>query len=232
MPGTHAESHITGRSNWLRAAVMGANDGIVSTAALVVGVAAASATRDPVVVAAAAGLLAGAASMAVGEYVSVAAAKDAQQADLGREAEELANDPEAELAELAGIYQARGVSPVTALAVATELTAADALGAHARDELGITDALAARPLQAGLASAAAFSVGGAVPLLAVLFAPTGSIVPVVVAATTVALLVLGILSANAGRAHRGRAVLRILIGGTAAMLVTFGGGALLGNGPI
>jgi vacuolar iron transporter family protein len=231
VPGSHPESHITDRSNWLRAAVMGANDGIVSTAALVVGVAAASTTRDPVIVAAAAGLLAGAASMAVGEYVSVAAARDAQQADLRAEADELATDPEGELAELAGIYRARGVSPETALAVATELTAADALDAHARDELGITDALAARPLQAGLASAIAFAVGGAVPLLAVLFASTGAILPVVVASTTGALLVLGLLSAGAGRAHRGRAVLRILLGGSAAMLVTFGGGALLGNGP-
>jgi vacuolar iron transporter family protein len=232
VPATHPEHHATARSNWLRAAVMGANDGIVSTAALVVGVAAASATRDPVVVAAVAGLIAGAASMAVGEYVSVASAKDAQQADLLREAAELATDPEGELLELAGIYEERGVSPATARAVASELMAADALGAHAQDELGITEALSARPLEAGLASAASFSVGGAVPLLAVLFAPAGSVVLAVVAATTAALLLLGLLSAAAGRAHPGRAVARILLGGCAAMLVTFGGGALLGNGPL
>jgi vacuolar iron transporter family protein len=229
---SHPEAHVTGRSNWLRAAVMGANDGIVSTAALVVGVAAASATREPVVIAAVSGLLAGAASMAVGEYVSVASARDAQQADVAREAVELATDPEGELAELAGIYEARGVSRATALAVATELTAADALGAHARDELGITESLSARPLEAGLASAAAFSAGGVVPLLAVLFAPTGAVLATVVVATTLALLVLGVLSAAAGRARPTRAVARILIGGAAAMLITFGGGALLGSGPL
>jgi vacuolar iron transporter family protein len=227
---THREQHATGRSNWLRAAVMGANDGIVSTAALVVGVAAASTTRDPVVVAAVAGLIAGAASMAVGEYVSVAAAKDAQEADLVKEADELASDPEGELHELAGIYEARGVSPTTALAVARELSAADALGAHARDELGITEALSARPLEAGGASAAAFSIGGAVPLIAVLFAPEGSVLVTVGVATTIALLILGVLSALAGGARRGRAVGRILIGGILAMLVTFGGGALFGGG--
>jgi vacuolar iron transporter family protein len=227
---THREQHATGRSNWLRAAVMGANDGIVSTAALVVGVAAASTTRDPVVVAAVAGLVAGAASMAVGEYVSVAAAKDAQEADLRKEEGELAADPEGELHELAGIYEARGVSPATALTVARELSAADALAAHARDELGITDALSARPLEAGIASAAAFSIGGAVPLIAVLFAAEGSVLVTVGVATTIALLILGVLSALAGGAHRGRAVGRILIGGILAMLVTFGGGALFGGG--
>jgi vacuolar iron transporter family protein len=228
----HPEVHATGRSNWLRAAVMGANDGIVSTAALVVGVAAASSTRDPVIIAAVSGLLAGAASMAVGEYVSVASARDAQQADLLREAQELADDPEGELAELAHIYEARGVTPATALAVATELTAADALAAHAQDELGITEALSARPLEAGLASAGAFSVGGIVPVLAVLFAPEGTVMQAVVVATTLALLLLGALSAAAGKARRGRATTRILVGGVAAMLVTFGGGALLGTGPL
>jgi vacuolar iron transporter family protein len=228
--GTHREQHVTARSNWLRAAVMGANDGIVSTAALVVGVAAASTTRDPVVVAAVAGLIAGAASMAVGEYVSVAAARDAQEADLRREQRELEADPEGELLELAGFYEARGVSRETALAVATELSQVDALGAHAQEELGITEALSARPTEAGVASAAAFSVGGAVPLLAVLFAREGSVLVTVGVATTIALLVLGVLSAVAGGAHRGRAVVRILIGGLLAMLVTFGGGALFGGG--
>lgn len=230
MSAKHAEQHVTARSNWLRAAVMGANDGIVSTAALVVGVAAASTTRDPVVVAAVAGLIAGAASMAVGEYVSVAAAKDAQEADLRREQRELEADPEGELLELAGFYEARGVSTETAMAVARELSEVDALGAHAQEELGITEALSARPLEAGVASAAAFSVGGAVPLLAVLFAGEGSILVTVGIATTIALLVLGILSAAAGGAHRGRAVGRILIGGLMAMLVTFGGGVLFGGG--
>jgi vacuolar iron transporter family protein len=232
VPEIAPENHAAARSNWLRAAVLGANDGIVSTAALVVGVAAATTTRDPVVIAAAAGVLAGGASMAVGEYVSVAAAKDAQEADVRREAEEHATDPAGELTELARIYEERGVSPATARAVAAELTAADALGAHARDELGITETLSARPLQAGLASAASFGVGGAIPLLTVLFAPDGAIVVSVVAATVLALLLLGLLSATAGGAHRGRAVARILFGGTAAMLVTFGGGALLGNGPL
>lgn len=232
MSVTHHESHATERSNWLRAAVLGANDGIVSTAALVVGVAAASTTRDPVVVAAVAGVLAGAASMAVGEYVSVASARDAQEADLHRERRELRTDPEGELAELAGIYEARGVTPATALAVASELMEADALAAHAQDELGITDALAARPFQAGTASAAAFAAGGAIPLTAVLVAPADAIVLAVAAATTVALLLLGILSAAAGRARRGRAIVRILLGGLAAMLVTFGGGELLGTGPL
>lgn len=228
----HHESHATERSSWLRAAVLGANDGIVSTAALVVGVAAATTTRDPVVVAAVAGVLAGAASMAVGEYVSVASAKDAQESDLRRERRELRTDPEGELAELAGIYEARGVTPATALAVATELMEADALAAHAHDELGITDALSARPLQAAAASAAAFAAGGTIPLVAVLLAPVGAIVLAVAAATTLALLLLGLLSAAAGRARRGRAIVRILLGGLAAMLVTFGGGELLGTGPL
>ncbi|MEX1164035.1 MAG: VIT family protein [Nitriliruptor sp.] len=224
----HAEQHLSSRSNWLRAAVMGANDGIVSTAALVVGVTAASSTRDPVVVAAIAGLIAGAASMAVGEYVSVAAAKDAQQADLQLEMRELEQDPGGELRELAAIYEARGVTPETALAVARELHEVDALAAHAQDELGITDALSARPLEAGIASAASFAVGGSVPLLAVLFAPFGSILYSVGIATTIALLILGVLSAMAGGAQRSRAVGRILIGGVLAMLVTFGGSALFG----
>ncbi|MEX1178577.1 MAG: VIT1/CCC1 transporter family protein [Nitriliruptor sp.] len=228
-PTKHAEHHASGRSNWLRAAVMGANDGIVSTAALIVGVAAASTTRDPIVVAAIAGVIAGAASMAVGEYVSVAAAKDAQDADLRLERRELAEDAEGELRELAAIYEARGVTPVTAMAVARELHAADALAAHAQDELGITEALSARPSEAALASAASFAAGGSVPLVAVLLAPFGSILFAVGAATTVALLVLGILSAVAGGAHRGRAVGRILVGGLLAMLVTFAGGALLGT---
>lgn len=224
----HAEQHLSSRSNWLRAAVMGANDGIVSTAALVVGVAAASSTRDPVVVAAIAGLIAGAASMAVGEYVSVAAAKDAQEADLKLEMRELEQDPEGELRELAAIYEARGVTPATAMAVARELHEVDALAAHAQDELGITDTLSARPLEAGVASAASFAVGGSVPLVAVLFAPFGSILYSVGIATTIALLILGVLSAMAGGAQRSRAVGRILIGGVLAMLVTFGGSALFG----
>ena len=231
MSSAHAEHHVSGRSNWLRAAVLGANDGIVSTAALVVGVAAASATREPVVIAAFAGLVAGAASMAVGEYVSVAAAKDAQETDLRMERHELRVNPEAELEELASIYEARGVSPETAMAVARELTEVDALAAHMQDELGITESLAAKPLEAGMASAAAFAVGGAVPLLAVLLAPTGAILGAVAVATTIALLILGVLSATAGGAHRGRAIGRILIGGVLAMVVTFGVGALFGTGP-
>ncbi len=226
----HPEQHATERSNWLRAAVLGANDGIVSTSALVVGVAAATTTRDPVVVAVVAGLLAGASSMAVGEYVSVAAARDAQEADLGRERVELRDDPAGELAELADIYEARGVSAATALAVARELTTADALGAHARDELGITEQLSARPLQAGAASAAAFSVGGAVPLVAVLTAPLSALMPSVIGATVAALLLLAVLSSAAGGARPSRAISRIVTGGALAMTVTLLGGELLGTG--
>src|SRR5688572_18161229 len=168
MARPHLERHIVDRIGWLRAAVLGANDGIVSTASLIVGVAAASATRGDILVAAVAGLVAGAMSMAAGEYVSVSSQSDAEQADLARERSELANDPEFELAELTAIYVARGVAPDLARQVAQQLTAKDALGAHARDELGISEAMTARPIQAAAASAVSFAGGAAIPLLVVL----------------------------------------------------------------
>ncbi|MCA9905863.1 MAG: VIT family protein, partial [Anaerolineae bacterium] len=176
MGRTHREDHRTERIGWLRAAVLGANDGIVSTASLVVGVAAASAMRSEVLVAGIAGLVAGAMSMAAGEYVSVSSQADTEQADLARERKELATDPDFELEELTQIYVKRGLDPTLAKEVATQLMAHDALGAHARDELGITENLAARPVQAALASAASFAVGAALPLLVVLIVPESSLV--------------------------------------------------------
>ena len=218
----------TAWSNRLRAAVMGANDGIVSTAALTVGIAAAATTRDPVVLTAVAGLIAGGSSMAVGEYVSVSSARDAQHADLARERRAHERAPESELEELVGLFEARGVSSATARAVATELTEADALEAHAREELGITEELAARPIEAAATSAASFATGGAVPVLAVLFAPIGAMVPTIAVATLLALVVLGLVSAAAAGADRRRAVIRILVGATLAMIVTLAGSHLLG----
>jgi vacuolar iron transporter family protein len=175
----HRERHRSERIGWLRAAVLGANDGIVSTASLVVGVAAADATRQDVLVAAIAGLVAGALSMAAGEYVSVSSQADTEQADLRRERHELATDPQAEEDELTGIYVKRGLEPELARTVARQLAAQGALAAHARDELGLTEALAARPLQAALASAATFAVGAGVPILTILLAPTTTFVPLV-----------------------------------------------------
>src|SRR5690606_8704181 len=171
MPRTHREEHRTERIGWLRAAVLGANDGIVSTASLVVGVAAASTGRTEVLIAGVAGLVAGAMSMAAGEYVSVSSQEDTEKADLARERDELGTQPEAELAELTGIYVQRGLDEELARQVAAQLTAKDALGAHARDELGISEVMTARPVQAALASAATFAVGAALPMLVVLLAP-------------------------------------------------------------
>lgn len=218
----------TAWSNRLRAAVMGANDGIVSTAALTVGVAAAATSRDPVLLAATAGLIAGASSMGVGEYVAVSAARDAQKADLERERLAHEDSPDEELAELAQLFEARGASPETARTVARELTEADALGAHAREELGITEELAARPWEAAFASAASFVVGGGIPVVAVVFAPIGAMVPTIAAGTLLALVVLAVLSATVGGADRRRALLRIVIGASLAMAVTTLGSHLLG----
>ena len=197
----HPEAHLVSRIGWLRAAVLGANDGIVSTASLIVGVAAAAAARGDIVVAGDRRLVAGAMSMAAGEYVSVSSQSDTEQADLARERQELADDIDAEHDELAGIYMERGLDGDLARQVAEQLMAKDALGAHARDELGISEITTARPIQAALTSAATFSAGAAMPLLAALVAPTGWIVPVVSVASLLFLALLGAIGARAGGAN-------------------------------
>ncbi len=226
--GRHLERHRTGRIGWLRAAVLGANDGIVSTASLVLGVAAAAGTRGEVLTAGVAGLVAGAMSMAAGEYVSVSSQRDTEQADLERERRELASDPLAERAELAKIYVDRGLDPGTAKRVAEQLMAHDALSAHARDELGVTDELAARPIQAALASAASFAAGAAMPLLAVSVAPEPRLIPIVGGASLVFLGVLGALAAAAGGAGVAASVTRVVFWGALAMAITAGAGRLFG----
>jgi vacuolar iron transporter family protein len=223
-----AEHHRSERIGWLRAAVLGANDGIVSTASLVVGVAAAGTPRSQVFVAGIAGLVAGAMSMAAGEYVSVSSQADTEEADLARERHELATQRATERAELAGIYVARGVEPALAQRVADQLMAHDALGAHARDELGIYDLQRARPVQAALASAATFSAGAALPLLIMLLAPVGLLAPAVTAASLVFLAILGWLAARAGGARGGVGALRVTFWGALAMALTYGVGALFG----
>ena len=217
---THVERHYTERIGWLRAAVLGANDGIVSTAALVVGVAAAASGRRAVLVAGLAGLVAGAMSMAAGEYISVSSQADTEKADLARERRELAESPDSELRELQGIYVARGLDPELALRVAEQLSAHDVLTAHARDELGITEAQAARPTQAALASAATFSVGAALPLAVTALAPVRLIIPVVAASCLVCLAALGALAAHAGGASRGRGALRVTFWSALALALT------------
>ncbi|MCU0989752.1 MAG: VIT family protein [Xanthomonadales bacterium] len=212
--------HRIHHTGWLRAAVMGANDGIVSTASLVVGVAAAHADRPAVLVAGVAGLVAGAMSMAAGEYVSVSSQADTENADLEREKAELAEDVEFETRELTRIYQRRGLDQDLAHQVAVQLMEHDALGAHARDELGITDTRKPRPLQAGLASAGTFAIGALLPLLAVAFAPAGRIASSVTAASLLALTGLGILSARAGGARIRVATARIVFWGALAMALT------------
>jgi VIT1/CCC1 family predicted Fe2+/Mn2+ transporter len=221
-----AETHLVNRTGWLRAAVLGANDGIVSTASLIVGVAAASTEVRPVLVAGVAGLVAGAMSMAAGEYVSVSSQSDTETADLARERRELAADPSGELQELAEIYEARGVPPDLALEVARALTERDALAAHARDELGITDVLAARPIQAALTSGAAFSIGAIIPLLTVFIAPANSVGISVSAAALLALALLGYLGALTGGAPPLRAVTRVVFWGAIALAATAGIGLL------
>jgi len=216
----HSERHYTQRIGWLRAAVLGANDGIVSTAALVVGVAAAESGRGPVLVAGLAGLVAGAMSMAAGEYVSVSSQSDTEKADLVRERRELADDPQRELQELQGIYVARGLDPALALQVAEQLTAHDVLEAHARDELGITEAQAARPTQAALASAATFSVGAALPLGVAALAPVRLVIPIVSASSLLCLAVLGALAAHAGGASSMRGAVRVTFWSALALALT------------
>lgn len=228
LPSAHAEVHLVHRIGWLRAAVLGANDGIVSTASLIVGVAAASPDPQAILIAGSAGLVAGAMSMAAGEYISVSSQSDTEAADLARENRELTDNPENELRELAGIYQARGLSPELALAVARELTARDALGAHAREELGITETLTARPVQAAVTSALTFAAGAALPLASVLVAPSGFVVPAVSAAALVALALLGFIGARIGGANPWRGMARVILWGALAMAVTAGIGALFG----
>jgi vacuolar iron transporter family protein len=226
---THRERHRSERIGWLRAAVLGANDGIVSTASLVVGVAAANATRQDVLVAGVAGLVAGALSMAAGEYVSVSSQADTERADLERERHELETDPEAEREELARIYMKRGLEPELAQMVARHLSAAGALAAHARDELGLTEALAARPMQAALASAGTFALGAGVPVLTVLIAPTNMFAIGVSAVSLVCLLLLGGMAARIGGAPMGVGAARVTIWGALAMLGTAGVGRLFGT---
>lgn len=224
----HTETHLVTRIGWLRAAVLGANDGILSTASLIVGVAAGAESAQAVLLAGTAGLVAGAMSMAAGEYVSVSSQADTEAADIHREKAELDAHPDAELAELAGIYRARGLSPDLALSVARELTAHDALGAHTRDELGITDVVAARPVQTALTSAAAFSSGAALPLAAALLAPHGGEGPAVFGTALAALALLGYVGARTGGARPARAMLRVVFWGALAMAVTAGIGRLVG----
>ena len=229
MPRTHREEHRTERIGWLRAAVLGANDGIVSTASLVVGVAAASTGRTEVLIAGVAGLVAGAMSMAAGEYVSVSSQEDTEKADLARERAELATEPEDELDELTGIYVQRGLDATLARQVAEQLTAKDALGTHARDELGISEITTARPVQAALASAATFAVGAALPMLVVLLAPVETLIYTVSITSLVFLAGLGMLAARAGGAPMLKAALRVTFWGALAMLLTALIGKLFGT---
>jgi len=224
----HPEYHRTHRIGWLRAAVLGANDGIVSTASLIVGVAAAESGRGGILVAGVAGMVAGAMSMAAGEYVSVSSQADTENADLDRERAELATDGEHEHAELAAIYVGRGLDAELAGRVATQLMAKDALGAHARDELGISDTLNARPVQAALASAASFAVGAAMPLLLVVLVPTATLVWTVSGGSLFFLALLGSLAARAGGSPVWKSVARVTFWGALAMAITAGVGALFG----
>jgi VIT1/CCC1 family predicted Fe2+/Mn2+ transporter len=225
---THPERHRTDRIGWLRAAVLGANDGIVSTASLLVGVAAASAGRSELLVAGVAGLMAGAMSMAAGEYVSVSSQSDTETADIAREREELRAQPEAEQRELAAIYEARGLTSDLAAQVAGQLMAHDALGAHTRDELGVSDTLTARPVQAALTSALTFTAGALLPLLTALLAPASSLALAVAATSLVFLTALGALAARAGGAPVAKAAARVAFWGALAMGLTAGVGKLFG----
>jgi VIT1/CCC1 family predicted Fe2+/Mn2+ transporter len=222
----HSETHRVDRIGWLRAAVLGANDGLVSTASLVVGVAAAATSHGGILIAGVAGLAAGAMSMAAGEYVSVSSQSDTEKADLAREAVELAGDHEAETRELAGIYIGRGVAPDLATEVARQMMAHDALGAHARDELGISEITTARPIQAALTSAITFSAGAALPLVVAAVAPLDTLAIWVAASALLGLAVLGALGARAGGAPIGRSVLRVVFWGALAMAITAGVGRL------
>lgn len=225
----HRENHLVERIGWLRAAVLGANDGIISTASLVVGVAAAATSPGEIIVAGVAGMIAGAMSMAAGEYVSVSSQADTEQADLARERRELAEDPKGEEDELAEIYVKRGIAPALAREVAVQLMARDALQAHARDELGITATATARPVQAAIASAATFTTGAIVPILAAIVSPAAVVVPVVFAVSVALLALLGALGARAGGASLLKPTVRVTLWGALAMAVTAGIGALIGK---
>jgi vacuolar iron transporter family protein len=228
MSRLHIEKHNVSRIGWLRAAVLGANDGIVSTASLIVGVAAAAASQHEIIVAGTAGLMAGAMSMAAGEYVSVSSQSDTEQADLARERAEQAEQPEFEIAELTEIYIKRGLEADTAKEVAQQLMAKDALAAHARDELGISDVSTARPIQAAFTSAATFSVGAALPVLVAILSPLANAIPLVSIAALAFLALLGAVGAKAGGANVGRATVRVAFWGAFAMAITAGIGHLIG----
>lgn len=225
----HREQHLVSRIGWLRAAVLGANDGIVSTASLLLGVAAAGAERPAILIAGVAGLVAGAMSMAAGEYVSVSSQADTEQSDISRERRELASAPEAEHAELAAIYESRGVDPDTARAVAEQMMGFDALGAHARDELHITELMTARPVLAALTSAATFTAGAALPLLLAALLPMALIVVGEVVGSILFLALLGAVGAIAGGARPWKPVARVVFWGALAMALTAGIGRLVGT---
>jgi len=228
LPASQVEIHRSGRAGWLRAAVLGSDDAIVSTASLMIGVAASSAPQVAILVAGVAGLVAGAMSMAVGEYVSVSSQRDAEQADIGLEQRELASEPQAELQELALIYVKRGLEPELAMKVAKQLSAHDRLGAHMRDELGIDQASLARPLQAAWISAASFAGFAVVPIAALLIAPAALRIPMIAACSLLSLAVLGAFGGHLGGAPLGRAALRVTLGGALAMTVTAVIGRILG----
>ena len=229
MRSLHIESHRAHRIGWLRAAVLGANDGVVSVSSLVVGVAAGGASQSNILLTGIAGLVAGALSMAAGEYISVQSQADTENADLNRERRELAEEPEKELNELKSIYMKRGLDEQLAQQVATKLMAGDALAAHARDELGITEALKARPIQAALASALAFGVGAIIPILAALLSTSKSVGVITTVTTLIALTVLGSLAAFAGGASLARGAIRVTFWGTLAMAVTALVGKFIGT---
>ncbi len=229
MRARQKENHLIGRIGWLRAAVLGANDGLISTASLIVGVAAASTARHEILVAGVAGLVAGATSMAAGEYVSVSSQADTERADMARERKELAEEPEAELKELATIYERRGVEPALARKVAEQMMAKDALAAHVRDELGLADHVVARPVQAALASAATFAAGAAFPLVVSMVAPADAITWTVSVACILGLAALGAIGARAGGAGMLKASFRVVFWGAVALLSTAAIGSLVGR---
>ena len=229
MSRMHKENHLMGRIGWLRAAVLGANDGIISTASLILGVASAASSTNAALIAGVAGLVAGAMSMAAGEYVSVSSQSDTERAELARETRELGSDPEREQEELAQIYVARGVQPELARQIARQLMTKDALGAHARDELGISETTTARPVQAAMASAATFTLGGTAPLALVVIAPTTLLLPMVAVGSLVFLALLGMIGAKAGGAGMLRPTIRVTFWGALAMALTTGIGALFGT---
>jgi VIT1/CCC1 family predicted Fe2+/Mn2+ transporter len=228
MRSLHSETHRSHRIGWLRASVLGANDGVVSVASLVVGVAAGGAPQSAILLSGIAGLVAGAMSMAAGEYVSVQSQADTENADLSRERKELAEEPESELEELTQIYIGRGLDEPLARQVALKLTAGDALAAHARDELGITEALRARPLQAALASALAFSIGAVLPIISALCSPSSLVGPITSGTTVLALALLGTTAAYAGGAPILTSAIRVTVWGALAMAVTAGVGKIIG----